>query len=90
MTFRHDITCNASGDSHHASRDHGVDFYTFNYITAAALTILEHKEVKRIIVVDLDEHQHGSTVNIFTLTPEAFTFSMHIEKNLRYARLPPT
>jgi len=49
-----------SSGLHHARRDHGNGFCTFNGLAIAALTSLGPK-VRRILVIDLDAHCGGGT-----------------------------
>jgi len=69
-----------AGGTHHAFRDRGEGYCTFNDIAVSAQFALLHS-VQRILVVDLDAHQGNGTASIFAREPRVFTFSMHAEEN---------
>lgn len=69
-----------AGGTHHAFRDRGEGYCTFNDIAASAQFALLHS-VNRVLVVDLDAHQGNGTASIFAKEPRVFTFSMHAEEN---------
>ena len=69
-----------AGGTHHAYRDHGEGYCTFNDIAVATTYALQHS-VDRVLVVDLDAHQGNGTASIFASEPRVFTFSMHCENN---------
>ncbi|GLS29261.1 Acetoin utilization deacetylase AcuC [Mesorhizobium albiziae] len=81
LALEHGIACNAAGGSHHARRDQGAGFCTFNDVGVAALLLLAEQLVGRVLVVDLDVHQGDGTADIFAGDPRVFTFSMHGERN---------
>ena len=81
LALEHGIACNAAGGSHHARRDQGAGFCTFNDVGVAALLLLAERLVERVLVVDLDVHQGDGTADIFGGDPRVFTFSMHGERN---------
>lgn len=75
------IACNTAGGSHHARRNHGAGFCTFNDVAVAASVLLAEARVGKIAVVDLDVHQGDGTAEIFADDDRVFTFSMHGERN---------
>jgi acetoin utilization deacetylase AcuC-like enzyme len=81
LALEHGIACNAAGGSHHARRDQGAGFCTFNDVGVAALLLLAERLVEGVLVVDLDVHQGDGTADIFGGDPRVFTFSMHGERN---------
>ncbi|WP_192250284.1 histone deacetylase family protein [Mesorhizobium silamurunense] len=81
LALKHGIACNAAGGSHHARREHGAGFCTFNDVAVASLALLAERAVENILVVDLDVHQGDGTADILKDEPRAFTFSMHGERN---------
>jgi acetoin utilization deacetylase AcuC-like enzyme len=81
LALRHGVACNTAGGSHHARRDGGAGFCTFNDVAVAAHALLAEGEAERILVVDLDVHQGDGTADIFAGDPRVFTLSVHAEKN---------
>jgi acetoin utilization deacetylase AcuC-like enzyme len=69
-----------AGGTHHAFRDRGEGYCTFNDIAVSAQFALLHA-VERVLVIDLDAHQGNGTASIFAREPRVFTFSMHAEEN---------
>ena len=59
----HGVAGSLSSGLHHARRDHGNGFCTFNGLAIAALKVLGPK-VQRILVIDLDAHCGGGTHSI--------------------------
>ncbi len=71
------IGMNIAGGTHHAFTDRGEGFCLLNDIGIAATYLLQHKGIRKILVVDLDVHQGNGTAEIFREEPRVFTFSMH-------------
>ncbi|MEY2988995.1 MAG: hypothetical protein RJB13_2516 [Pseudomonadota bacterium] len=69
-----------AGGTHHAFRDRGEGYCTFNDIAVSTQFALVHA-LARVLVVDLDAHQGNGTASIFAREPRVFTFSMHAEEN---------
>ena len=76
-----EVALNIAGGTHHAFRGHGEGFCIFNDFAIAANYLLQHKLVKKVVIVDLDVHQGNGTASIFRHDPRVFTFSMHGHKN---------
>ena len=72
---------NIAGGTHHAFRDRGEGFCLFNDIAVASIYAIENRNIRKILVVDLDVHQGNGTANIFENDDRVFTFSMHGAKN---------
>ena len=81
LALDHGIACNAAGGSHHARREQGAGFCTFNDVGVAANVLLGEAAVSRVLVIDLDVHQGDGTARIFADDDRVFTFSMHAAKN---------
>jgi acetoin utilization deacetylase AcuC-like enzyme len=75
------LACNAAGGSHHARREQGAGFCTFNDVAVAAAALLADRTIAKALVIDLDVHQGDGTARIFEDDARVFTFSMHGEKN---------
>lgn len=72
---------NLAGGTHHAFSDRGEGFCLLNDIAISALYLHHEKQVKRILIVDVDVHQGNGTASILSKYPDLFTFSMHGRKN---------
>jgi len=81
LALERGLACNTAGGSHHAARDYGAGFCTFNDVAVASRALLAEGAVARVLVVDVDVHQGDGTAFIFEDEPAVFTFSMHGEKN---------
>ncbi|MCC2097566.1 MAG: histone deacetylase [Hyphomicrobiales bacterium] len=81
LALTHGLACNTAGGSHHARREHGAGFCTFNDVAIASLVLLSEGLARNILVVDLDVHQGDGTAQILAHEPRVFTFSMHGERN---------
>jgi acetoin utilization deacetylase AcuC-like enzyme len=79
--LQYGVAFNIAGGTHHAFTDRGEGFCLLNDIAIAANYLLDQKQVKQVLVVDLDVHQGNGTAQIFRGKPEVFTFSMHGAKN---------
>lgn len=75
------IACNAAGGSHHAKRDAGAGFCVFNDVAVAIKVLLEQGLIRNALVIDCDVHQGDGTAEILNDTPEAYTLSIHCERN---------
>lgn len=75
------VSLNVAGGTHHAFADRGEGFCIFNDFAIAANLLLYRKELKKILIVDLDVHQGNGTAKIFENDERVFTFSMHGERN---------
>lgn len=47
--------------AHHARREHGAGFCTFNFLVGAGLAMIDPHRIGRVAVVDLDAHQGDGT-----------------------------
>ena len=70
-----------AGGTHHAFRDRGEGFCTFNDLAVAAFVARRDHGVKRIAIVDLDVHQGNGTAAIFAGDADTFTLSLHGGRN---------
>jgi acetoin utilization deacetylase AcuC-like enzyme len=75
------VSMNIAGGTHHAFTDKGEGFCLLNDMAIAANHLLEEKQAKKILVVDLDVHQGNGTAEIFANEDRVFTFSMHGARN---------
>ena len=72
---------NGAGGSHHALPGAGAGFCVFNDLAVAANRLLAEGHARRVMIVDLDVHQGDGTAVMLAGRPDAFTFSMHAERN---------
>ena len=86
FAFKHGVSFNIAGGTHHAGRDFGEGFCLFNDQAIAAAFLIEKKIAKRVLIVDLDVHQGNGTAHIFHGHRDVFTFSMHAEKNFPFIK----
>ncbi|MEJ6005678.1 histone deacetylase [Paucibacter sp. AS339] len=80
------VAANMAGGTHHAYADRGSGYCVFNDVAVAARLMQaewhgSHRQLLRVLVIDLDVHQGNGTAAIFRDDPSVFTFSMHGEKN---------
>lgn len=81
LSMEYGIASNTAGGSHHARREQGAGFCTFNDVGVAASVLLAEGSARKIAVVDLDVHQGDGTAQIFSGDERVFTFSMHAQRN---------
>jgi acetoin utilization deacetylase AcuC-like enzyme len=70
-----------AGGTHHAFRDRGEGFCTFNDIAVAVAVARRDHGVRRALVVDLDVHQGNGTAAIFEADAGVFSLSLHGARN---------
>jgi acetoin utilization deacetylase AcuC-like enzyme len=75
-----------AGGTHHAFRDRGEGFCTFNDIAVAIYVARRDYGVRRAAVIDLDVHQGNGTASIFAGDPDVFTLSLHGAHNYPFAK----
>jgi len=62
---------------HHAERDRAMGFCLFNNIALAAYYAKYYYNLKRILIVDFDQHHGNGTQRSFYQDPEVLFFSSH-------------
>lgn len=75
------IAGNLAGGTHHAFADRGEGFCVFNDLAVTTRLLLRDKQVRRVLILDLDVHQGNGTAAILRDDPGAFTCSLHGERN---------
>jgi acetoin utilization deacetylase AcuC-like enzyme len=75
-----------AGGTHHAFRERGEGFCTFNDIAVAIAVARRDHGVRRVAVVDLDVHQGNGTASIFASDADVFTLSLHGAHNYPFAK----
>ena len=81
LALEYNLACNTAGGSHHASFDYGAGYCVFNDVAVAANFLKYKKNVKKILILDLDVHQGNGNSDIFKNDKDIFTFSMHCKTN---------
>lgn len=62
---------------HHATRDQGMGFCLLNNVAIAAEDLIQHTEVMRLAIVDLDLHHGNGTQDIFWRRDDVLYISTH-------------
>jgi len=70
-----------AGGTHHAYRNFGSGYCVFNDIAVAATFLLATKQVRSVLVFDVDVHQGDGTAALFADDERVFTCSLHGERN---------
>ena len=86
LALQKGLACHLAGGTHHAHYDFGSGFCMINDLAYTATTLLHSGEVKRVLIFDLDVHQGDGTAAILQNTPQAFTCSIHCEKNFPFRK----
>ncbi|MFK4753939.1 histone deacetylase family protein [Oceanobacter antarcticus] len=86
LALQYGIASHLGGGTHHAHYDFGSGFCLVNDLAYTALTLLRRREVKRLLVFDLDVHQGDGTAAMLAHEPRAFTCSIHCEKNFPFRK----
>lgn len=81
MVLNGGVSMNIAGGTHHAFKSRGEGFCLMNDQAIAAQWLLDHADIDKILIVDLDVHQGNGTAEIFSENENVFTFSMHGEGN---------
>ena len=81
LALDYKLACNTAGGSHHASYDYGAGYCVFNDVAVAANYLKYKKQIKNILILDLDVHQGNGNSEIFKNDKNIFTFSMHCKSN---------
>lgn len=76
------------GGTHHAGRASARGFCLFNDLAVAVSELRSEGLVRRVLVVDCDVHQGDGTAELLSPDPDAFTLSLHCERNYPFTRIP--
>ena len=85
------VAANLAGGTHHAHAHKGSGYCVFNDVAVAARLMQAewqrvHRQLLRIIVIDLDVHQGNGTAAIFRDDPTVFTLSVHGARNFPFRK----
>ncbi len=70
------VTFHPASGAHHATRDKGSAFCTFNYVVGGTRALLDEGAVERVAVVDLDAHQGNGTWALAGADPRCAIFDL--------------
>jgi acetoin utilization deacetylase AcuC-like enzyme len=62
---------------HHACKNKGMGFCIFNNIAIASQYILNKKDAKKVLILDIDAHHGNGTQEIFYYRNDVFYISLH-------------
>lgn len=82
------ISGQLAGGTHHAHRDFGSGFCTFNDLAVTSLVLLAEGSCRRIAILDLDVHQGDGNAALLAQEPNIFVVSVHGEKNFPFRKVP--
>lgn len=85
-SFETKVSFNIAGGTHHAYSTHGEAFCLLNDQAIAAQFLLDNKQAKKILIIDLDVHQGNGTAEIFQNNPNVYTFSTHGKTNYPFKK----
>lgn len=86
LALKYGLASHLAGGTHHAHRDFGSGFCLLNDLAYTAATLLQNGEVQKVLIFDLDVHQGDGTAAILANEPNAFTCSIHCEKNFPFRK----
>ena len=88
VALEHGVSGQLAGGTHHAHRDFGSGFCTFNDLAVTTLVLLAEGRCNRIAILDLDVHQGDGNAAILASMPGVLTVSIHGEKNFPFRKVP--
>lgn len=80
------LACHLAGGTHHAHYDFGSGFCMLNDLAYTAKSLLATKQVSKVLIFDCDVHQGDGTASILANESNAFTCSIHCEKNFPFRK----
>jgi acetoin utilization deacetylase AcuC-like enzyme len=86
LALQRGLACHLAGGTHHAHYDFGSGYCMINDLAYTAEVLLQSGECQRILIFDLDVHQGDGTAAILQHQPNAFTCSIHCEKNFPFRK----
>jgi acetoin utilization deacetylase AcuC-like enzyme len=82
------VAANLGGGTHHAFAHAGRGFCVFNDIVTALRVLRASRELRRVLVVDVDVHQGDGTHALLAADADAFTLSVNGFRNYPFRRVP--
>ncbi|WP_088329103.1 histone deacetylase [Lacimicrobium sp. SS2-24] len=86
LALQHGKALNLTGGYHHAFADFGSGFCMVNDLYLAALSMLKHDHMDKVLIVDCDVHQGDGTAKLCENNPNIITLSLHGEKNFPHRK----
>ncbi len=86
LAMEYGIACHLAGGTHHAHYNYGSGFCMLNDLAYAAVSMLQHSSINKILIFDLDVHQGDGTASILSERTNIFTCSIHCEKNFPFRK----
>ncbi len=71
------ITAALITEGHHAQKDHGSGFCTFNHLAVVVNKLISERIVSRIAVVDLDYHLGDGTISLLSGDERVWIFDLY-------------
>ena len=81
LALKYGVACHLAGGTHHAHFDFASGFCILNDLAITAKTLLAQNKVRKVVIFDCDVHQGDGTAAILMDEPNAYTCSIHCEKN---------
>jgi acetoin utilization deacetylase AcuC-like enzyme len=86
LALKHGKALNLTGGYHHAFANYGSGFCLFNDLYLAALSMLQHPDIDKVLIFDCDVHQGDGTAKLAENNDQIYTVSIHGEKNFPYRK----
>lgn len=86
IALKKGIACHLAGGTHHAHYNFGSGFCMVNDLAYTAKSLLSEGRANKVLIFDLDVHQGDGTASILADEPDAFTCSIHCEKNFPFRK----
>ena len=86
LALQHGIACHLAGGTHHAHYDYAAGFCILNDLAIAANVLLQQEGIERVLIFDEDVHQGDGTAALLANEPNAFTCSIHCERNYPFEK----
>lgn len=86
LALQHGKALNLTGGYHHAFANYGSGFCMVNDLYLAALSMLKHTHIDKVLIFDCDVHQGDGTAKLAANNPAVYTVSLHGEKNFPHRK----
>jgi acetoin utilization deacetylase AcuC-like enzyme len=86
LALKHGKALNLTGGYHHAFSNYGSGFCMVNDLYLAALAMLDHADIDKVLIFDCDVHQGDGTAKLAANNPAVYTVSLHGEKNFPHRK----
>ncbi len=80
LALKNKLAASLGGGYHHAFANRGRGFCVLNDIAIAIKKLQSEKQVKKVLIIDLDFHQGDGTALIFKDDETVFTLSVHSQE----------